>query len=131
MANNLVPGGARPGTFMTRRSRMVRIEKTVLHDRPLEPGQTTPIKDTLWQGTLFMMDGRTVDTIKYWEPSGALASMNGVATPDDLVTLVSEDPQPAPPPKPAAQIEQSEPKAEPAAAAQTATESKQSKNKAA
>jgi len=92
MANNLVPGGARPGLFTTRRSRLVRIEKLVLHDLPLEPGQVRPLQEELWQGTLFMMDGKTVDTIKYWQNDGALASMNGVATPDDLAILVREEP---------------------------------------
>ncbi len=103
---------------MTRRSRLVRIEELELVNLPLEPGQVTPAKAERWRGTLFMMDGKTIDTIKYWEPSGALASMNGVSTPDDLAILISEDPKPEPAPKPVAEIAapKPEPKPEPPAA---------------
>ena len=49
---------------MTRRSRKVHIEELEMHDLPLEPGQSTPKRAERWRGTLYMMDGKTVDTIK-------------------------------------------------------------------
>jgi hypothetical protein len=78
---------------MTRRSRKVHIEELEEHDLPLEPGQTKPVKAQRWRGTLYMMDGVTKDTIKWWSPDGGADSLNGVATPDDLAILISEDPQ--------------------------------------
>jgi hypothetical protein len=141
MANNLVPGGARPGWFMTRRSRQVHIEALETHALPLEPGQSEPVMAERWRGTLYMMDGIRPDTIKYWDKDGGADSLNHVATPDDLAILISEDPKPEPPkpaPKPAA-IAQPEPKPEPKpepqaatpAVAEPATESKAKPSKAA
>lgn len=93
MGNNLVPGGARPGWFMTRQARLVHIRVRVEREMPLEPGQEKPTKKFLWVGDLMQMDGKTVDTEMLWEDSGALASRNGVATSFDLAQLVRLDKQ--------------------------------------
>jgi hypothetical protein len=85
---------------MTRRSRKVHIEALETHALPLEPGQSKPVMAERWRGTLYMMDGITVDTIKYWDKDGGADSLNHVATADDLAILISEDPKPEPPPKP-------------------------------
>ena len=109
MANNLVPGGARPGWFMTRRSRKVHIRKLVMHDLPLEPGQSVPVKAERWEGDLYMMNGTTIDTIKYWDKDGGADSLNHVATADDLTTLITEDPKPEPEHKPVPQVAAAKP----------------------
>ena len=101
MANNLVPGGARPGLFQTRRNRIVRIEKLVLQDLPLESGQTVPKKKEVYQATLMKLDGITPETLIYYEKSGALVARQGVSTDMDLAQLVKEDP-PVPETAPAA-----------------------------
>lgn len=93
--NNLVPGGIPgPGRFMTRRSRVVQIKRLVEHAKPLEPGQTKPVMVEVWEGELYRMDGISVDTLKYWDKSGACESMNGVASELDIVTVISVDPLP-------------------------------------
>lgn len=93
--NNLVPGGIPgPGRFMTRRSRVVQIKRLVEHAKPLEPGQTKPVMVEVWEGELYRMDGISVDTLKYWDKSGACESMNGVASELDIVTVISVDPVP-------------------------------------
>lgn len=94
--NNLVPGGIPgPGRFMTRRSRVVQIKRLVEHAKPLEPGQTKPVMVEVWEGELYRMDGISVDTLKYWDKSGACESMNGVASELDLVTVILLDPVPS------------------------------------
>lgn len=99
--NNLVPGGiSGPGRFMTRRSRVVQIKRLVEHAKPLEPGQIKPVMVEVWEGELYRMDGISVDTLKYWDKSGACESMNGVASELDIVTVISVDPVPDSPAQP-------------------------------
>lgn len=98
MANNLVLGGARRGKFQTRRNRIVYLDEIVDHAQPLEPGQGTPLIKKVWKGRLMMMDGTTVDTIKYWHMDGSAESMNGVSSDLDLYLKIGPDePEPAVP----------------------------------
>jgi hypothetical protein len=92
MPQNLVLGGARRGWFQTRRSRRVHLTDSFEYSEPARPGQV-PQTRICWNGTIFQPNGDR-DTIGVWENSGAVRNPNGVIQPDDLVILISLDPEP-------------------------------------
>jgi hypothetical protein len=89
---NLVEGGARRGWFQTRRSRRVHLTDSFEYSEPARPGQSAQTR-ICWNGTIFQPNGDR-DTIGIWENSGAVRNPNGVIQPDDLVILISIDPEP-------------------------------------
>jgi hypothetical protein len=89
---NLVDGGARRGLFVTRRNRRVRLLTPFQFSEPQAPGRPLETR-TCWKGIRYMADGHTPDSELVWEETGAFQSRNGVPyQPDDLVTLISLDP---------------------------------------
>jgi len=95
MPLNLVEGGARRGWFQTRHSRLVHIEEEFQFSEAPQPGKA-PETRTCLKGTLYMSDGKTVDSRGIWEQSGSFQVQNGVLQRNDLVILVRLDPVPGP-----------------------------------
>lgn len=79
---------------MTRSNRLVKITGSEIVNGPKAGGGIA--KKTLAIGTLFKMDGKTVDGLHRWETNGAFANQNGVASQFDLCQIIRKEDGAAP-----------------------------------
>ena len=76
------------GRYQNRNNRIVEIDDSREVETPQAPGKE-PTKRTVFSGWVLLADGRTRDTRKDYEIDGSFIGMNGVASGDDLVSLIS------------------------------------------
>jgi len=79
------------GRWTTRNNRLVQITSRFQVDDPPAPGSPKTVR-TVWGGTLYQADGKTIDSPHSWEADGRFRTPQAVANMYDLVQLIEADP---------------------------------------